>query len=149
MTILFSKRLGTFQSTKMYFLSLLLCAVLLFLAGLGNRHLWGSDQPRVAGIAAEMARSGDLVVPRLNGEPFLEKPPLFFWAASATYSLLGENAYTARIPSALAAESIFSFSLNFFQEFPGPYMMGIDFQNLSELFARLLHFPPICVEQTQ
>lgn len=86
-----------------YFLSLMVCAALLFLVGLGYRHLWGSDEPRVAGIAAEMGRSGDLVVPRLNGEPFLEKPPLYFCAASTIFSLLGENTYTARLPSALAA----------------------------------------------
>lgn len=86
-----------------YFLSLSLCAALLFLVGLGKRDLWPPDEPRVAGIAAEMGRSGDMVVPRLNGEPFLEKPPLYFWAASATLNLLGENSYTARIPSALAA----------------------------------------------
>lgn len=27
-------------------------------------------------MAREMADSGDFVVPRLNGDPFLEKPPL-------------------------------------------------------------------------
>ena len=86
-----------------YFLPLVLGAALLFLVGLGCRHLWGSDEPRVAGIVAEMAISGDLVVPRLNGEPFLEKPPLYFWAVSTTFNLLGENTYTARLPSALAA----------------------------------------------
>jgi 4-amino-4-deoxy-L-arabinose transferase-like glycosyltransferase len=86
-----------------YFLSLALCATLLFLVGLEYRHLWGSDEPRVAGIAAEMGRSGDMVVPRLNGEPFLEKPPLYFWAALTIFNLLGENTYTARLPSALAA----------------------------------------------
>ena len=91
------------QKMLVYFLSLMVCAALLFLVGLGYRHLWGSDEPRVAGIAAEMGRSGDLVVPRLSGEPFLEKPPLYFWAASATFNLLGENTYTARLPSALAA----------------------------------------------
>ena len=86
-----------------YFLSLALCATILFFVGLEYRHLWGSDEPRVAGIAAEMARSGDMVIPRLNGEPFLEKPPLYFWAASTIFNLLGENTYTARLPSALAA----------------------------------------------
>lgn len=91
------------QRVWRYFLTLALCATLLFLLGLEYRDLWGSDEPRVAGIAAEMGRSGDMVVPRLNGEPFLEKPPLYFWAASTIFNLLGENTYTARLPSALAA----------------------------------------------
>jgi hypothetical protein len=81
---------------------LLVFACPLFLAGLERRHLW-NDEPRVAGIAAEMARSGDLVVPRLNGMPFLEKPPLYFWAASTAFRLFGENTYTARLISALSA----------------------------------------------
>ena len=44
-----------------------------------------------------------MIVPRLNGEPFLEKPPLYFWVASTVFNLFGENTYTARLPSALAA----------------------------------------------
>jgi len=84
-------------------IALLVFACLLFLAGLERRHLSNGNEPRVAGIAAEMARSGDLVVPRLNGRPFLEKPPLYFWAASTAFRLFGENTYTARLISALLA----------------------------------------------
>jgi len=91
------------KKTGPTFITLLVFACLLFLAGLGRRHLWNADEPRVAGIAAEMARSGDLVVPRLNGRPFLEKPPLYFWAASIAFRLFGENTYAARLISALAA----------------------------------------------
>lgn len=91
------------QRARIYFLSLAVCATLLFFAGLGKRDLMKPDEPRVAGIAAEMARSGELVVPRLNGDPFLEKPPLYFWTLSAVFNLLGESSYTARIASALAA----------------------------------------------
>jgi 4-amino-4-deoxy-L-arabinose transferase-like glycosyltransferase len=87
---------------RMYFLFLTVCSVLFFLIGLGNHDLWNPDEPRVAGITAEMARDGDLVIPRLNKEPFLEKPPLYFWASSAVMNLLGENAYTARLISALS-----------------------------------------------
>jgi len=43
-----------------------------------NHGIWKPDEPLVAGISAEMARTRDFVVPRLNGEPFLEKPPLYY-----------------------------------------------------------------------
>ena len=99
----FQKGPGDGRRARIYFLALAVCACLLFLAGLGKRPLRKSDEPRVAGIAAEMARSGELIVPRLNSEPFLEKPPLYFWTLSAVFNLLGENSYTAKIPSALAA----------------------------------------------
>ena len=93
------------RRTSTYFLFLVVYAALLFFVGLGHRPLLGPDELRVAGIAAEMEMSGDPVVPRLNSEPFLEKPPLYFWALSAIFNLFGENSYTARIPSALAAVS--------------------------------------------
>ncbi|MEJ2647172.1 MAG: glycosyltransferase family 39 protein [Sedimentisphaerales bacterium] len=85
------------------FLVLLVFSSLLFLGGLGRRHLWEADEPRVAGIAADMARSGDFVVPRLNGTPFLEKPPLFFWAEAAAFRIFGESTYAARLVPALSA----------------------------------------------
>jgi 4-amino-4-deoxy-L-arabinose transferase-like glycosyltransferase len=84
------------------FLSLVALASMIFLVGLGKRHLWNGET-REAGIMAEMARSKDFVVPRLNGQPFLEKPPLYYWIASPVFRLLGENTYSAKIPSALAA----------------------------------------------
>src|SRR6266850_1121728 len=37
------------------------------------------DEGRNAEIAREMARSGSLLVPTLEGMPYLDKPPGFFW----------------------------------------------------------------------
>ena len=54
-----------------------------------NHGLWRPDEPRVAGTCAEMARTGDYVVPHLNGNHFLEKPPLYYAAAAVAGSLLG------------------------------------------------------------
>ncbi len=51
--------------------------LLMLLPGI-NHGLWRPDEHRVAGICAEMARTGNMVTPRLNGKPFLEKPPLYF-----------------------------------------------------------------------
>lgn len=86
-----------------HFVWLFLFSSALFLVGLTERHLWDADEPREAGMTAEMARSGDYVVPRLNGQAFLEKPPLYYWIGSAVFKLFGENTRSTRIPSALAA----------------------------------------------
>lgn len=94
-----------FLREKAYFFYLILFSALIFFAGLGSRHLWNPDEPRVAGIAAEMAITGNRIVPMLNGKPFLEKPPLYFWTSSSIFNFLKTNTYTARIPSALAAVS--------------------------------------------
>jgi 4-amino-4-deoxy-L-arabinose transferase-like glycosyltransferase len=91
------------ERTSTAFIVLFLFICLLFLGGLGRRHLWNADEPREAGITAEMARSGDFVVPRLNGSVFLEKPPLYYWISSIAFRVFGENTYTTRFTSALAA----------------------------------------------
>jgi 4-amino-4-deoxy-L-arabinose transferase-like glycosyltransferase len=63
----------------------------LFLVPGINHGLWRPDEPRVAGTCAEMARTRDFVVPYLNGQPFLEKPPLYYAAGAIAGSILGED----------------------------------------------------------
>lgn len=78
--------------------------LVLFLPGLGRHDLWNPDEPRCAEIAREMMESSDLLVPRLNGEPYTQEPPLHFWAIGSMSVLLGGLEETAvRLPSALAA----------------------------------------------
>jgi 4-amino-4-deoxy-L-arabinose transferase-like glycosyltransferase len=79
----------------------LLAALLLF--RLGDVPLVGPDEPRYARVAVEMHRASEWVRPTLQGRPWLEKPVLYYWLAGAAYSVLGENAGAARIPSVLAA----------------------------------------------
>lgn len=79
----------------------LFCAVL-FLAALGNHQLQGSTEPRVAGIAMEMQLDRDWVTPRVNGQPFLEKPPLSLWLDVTAMRLFGPSELAVRLASALA-----------------------------------------------
>jgi 4-amino-4-deoxy-L-arabinose transferase-like glycosyltransferase len=72
-------------------------------AGLTSFGLVGPDEPRYAAIARDMAATGDWVTPRLNGEPWMEKPILYYWAAAAAYRALGDSEAAARLPSALSA----------------------------------------------
>jgi 4-amino-4-deoxy-L-arabinose transferase-like glycosyltransferase len=58
----------------------------------------------VAQTAREMVRSGNYIDPTFAGEPRWQKPPLAYWLASASYLCTGDvSAWTARLPSALAA----------------------------------------------
>ena len=43
-----------------------------------------------------------LFVPTFSGKPWMEKPPLTYWAMAACMKLLGCNEFAARLPSALA-----------------------------------------------
>ncbi len=85
------------------FLLALAAALLLTLAPVGSHSLWTPDEPTGAGIGRAMADSGDWIVPRLNGQPFLEKPPLYWWALAGSLRLLGVSDAAARAPSALFA----------------------------------------------
>ncbi|MEI6808493.1 MAG: glycosyltransferase family 39 protein, partial [bacterium] len=75
-------------------LSYLLPVLLLLafgLSGIVGRDLWTPDEPRVAAISLEMSRTGDFVIPRLAGEPFVEEPPLYYAAAAMMLELAGST----------------------------------------------------------
>ena len=78
-------------------------ASLVLFAWLGRTDVYNPDEPREVEMAREMLVTGDLVVPRLNGDPFLEKPPLFYWLVSGAYRMFGGPSQTAaRVVPALA-----------------------------------------------
>ncbi len=80
----------------------LLALVPLYMTWTFDHSLWNPDETRDAGIASEMYRTGEFAIPKLNGEPFLEKPPLYYWTCVAVYKLTGRvTAGTTRLPSAL------------------------------------------------
>lgn len=83
-------------------LMLFVLGCILFFCALGNHQLQGSTEPRVAGIAMEMHLDNDWVTPRLNGQPFLEKPPLSLWADAAAIKVLGATTWAVRLASAVA-----------------------------------------------
>ncbi len=92
-------------------LLLVACCGFLLFYGLGAFGLLGADEPRYAQVAREMLDRGDWVTPTLNGKPWLEKPPLYYWQAMLTYRAArafgsgndGVNERTARLPGALDA----------------------------------------------
>jgi 4-amino-4-deoxy-L-arabinose transferase-like glycosyltransferase len=78
------------------------CAFL-FLYGLGQFGLVGADEPRYAQVAHEMLERHDWITPRLGGQPWLEKPPLYYWQAMLAYSIFGVSDWAARLPSVFDA----------------------------------------------
>jgi 4-amino-4-deoxy-L-arabinose transferase-like glycosyltransferase len=74
-----------------------------YFSHLGGIGFVGPDEPRYAWIARDMAESGDWVTPRLYGQPWFEKPPLFYWGAAVCFKLFGVSEAAARLPSAISA----------------------------------------------
>jgi 4-amino-4-deoxy-L-arabinose transferase-like glycosyltransferase len=66
-------------------LLLVACCGFLLFYGLGAFGLLGADEPRYAQVAREMLDRNDWVLPTLNGKPWLEKPPLYYWQAMLSY----------------------------------------------------------------
>lgn len=65
--------------------------------------LFDPDEGLHAAIAQEMNLRGDYVTPTFLGEPFLDKPILFFWTEAASLRVFGDNEAAVRIPPALFA----------------------------------------------
>lgn len=61
------------------------------LLGLGGFSL-DLEEPRRALVALEMALRGDLVVPTVNGAPYLAKPPLWNWVLLGAVRVTGSTA---------------------------------------------------------
>ena len=83
-------------------LAVLASAVLLF-TGLGDTAFSDRDEGEYAASVAAMERTGDYVVPTLNGRTYLEKPILIFWAVAGAGKVFPDAEFAARLPSALSA----------------------------------------------
>jgi len=101
------------------------CGFLLFY-GLGAFGLLGADEPRYAQVAREMLDHSDWITPTLNGKPWLEKPPLYYWQAMLSFRMArtllsaqtsnennGATEKAARLPGAVDA-TIMVFAIYFF-----------------------------------
>ena len=86
---------------RVLFAALVLLVAVIWLEPSGS-GLAEPDETRYAEIPREMLAAGDFVVPRLNGLPYFEKPPLLYWANAASFRVLGETPWAARLPTRLA-----------------------------------------------
>jgi len=77
-------------------------AATLFAIGL-TAPLLDPQETRYAHIPLEMADAGDWTIPRLRGQPYLDKPPLLYWLVGAAYAAVGPSDGAARTVPALAA----------------------------------------------
>jgi 4-amino-4-deoxy-L-arabinose transferase-like glycosyltransferase len=71
--------------------------------GLGMRDPWPADEPRFAALARDMALSHEWLFPRVGGDLYQDKPPLFFWLLAICYTIFGSVKASFLMPSFLAA----------------------------------------------
>lgn len=80
-----------------------LAFLVLIFAGFGLRDPWPADEPRFAGVAFDMVRSGYWLIPHAGGDLYQDKPPLHFWLIAASYVLTGSTRAAFLLPSMLAS----------------------------------------------
>ncbi len=99
-------------------------AALLFVR-LGGIGLWAPDEPRYAEVAEEMRSlahgPSDLILLHLNGQPYDQKPPLYYWLAALAGAPGGRvSEFDARLPSALAGIASVALVIGFGARLFGP-----------------------------
>jgi 4-amino-4-deoxy-L-arabinose transferase-like glycosyltransferase len=67
-------------------------------------YLFEPDEGRYAEIPREMLARGEWLVPYLQGEPYLDKPPLMYWLVMGSYRLFGAQDWSARLIPAMAIQ---------------------------------------------
>lgn len=82
---------------------LLLLGLILIGVGLGLRGPWPADEPRFALVARDMVESGNWLFPRIGGDLYGDKPPLFFWLIALCYRLSGSLQLAFLLPPLAAA----------------------------------------------
>ena len=78
-------------------------SLLLVVTGLGLRDPWPADEPRFALVVLDMAATHDWLIPRVGGDVYADKPPLFFWLMAVALQVLGSLRLAFLLPSMVGA----------------------------------------------
>jgi 4-amino-4-deoxy-L-arabinose transferase-like glycosyltransferase len=93
----------THRDRRLDCLCLLGAFCLLVATGMGLRDPWPADEPRFALIARDMVATGDWWIPRVAGDIYADKPPLYLWLIAAGLAITGSLRFSFLLPSLLAA----------------------------------------------
>ncbi len=80
--------------------SYILLALLLgvsFYFGLSSYGLLNNNEGLYAEISWEMLADGTIIIPHLNGVPYIEKPPLLYWLVALSFKVFGKSVLAARL----------------------------------------------------
>jgi len=117
------------------------CALIVLVLGIYGIRLETltirGEEPRRAAVGKEMLSTGEWVVPRLQGHPFLSRPPLQNWSIALFSKLTGDvDRLAMRLPSAIAVLLtvlvVFWYSRHFLRS-PGAFAAGVAFATMAQV----------------
>lgn len=83
-------------------LLILTCVIIFTLFfGIGGVPLLDPDEPVYAETAREMIQTGDFLSPRIFGDYWYDKPPMYYWLVAAAFKVFGYSEFAARFPAAV------------------------------------------------
>lgn len=88
-------------TTRMAVAAIVGLTLLALVPSLFTREPWNPDEPRAAEVAREMIVLNNYLVPHLNGQPYSDKPPMFYWLATVFWKA-GAELNSGRLVSVLA-----------------------------------------------
>jgi 4-amino-4-deoxy-L-arabinose transferase-like glycosyltransferase len=77
-------------------LRIAILTIIFFSIGLGTRPYTLPSEARYIAIPMQMLQTGDWLTPRINGVPYFEKPPLFYWLQASMLQLFGTGEFAGR-----------------------------------------------------
>ena len=82
-----------------------MAAIIAFMVffGIGGVPLLDPDEPVYAETAREMILTGDYLSPRIFGDYWYDKPPMYYWLVALAFHVFGDGEFAARFPAGLMA----------------------------------------------
>jgi glycosyltransferase involved in cell wall biosynthesis len=99
---LFRSGSNTSRDVRLDFYWLLGLGLLLIATGIGLRDPWPADEPRFALIVRDMVATGEWLLPRVGGDVYADKPPLYFWLMGLALLATGSLRIAFLLPSLLS-----------------------------------------------
>lgn len=93
----------TIRTSWIYAALIIAVAGILMFSYLGSQPLLDPDEPVYAETAREMLQVHDFISPRIYGDFWYDKPPMYYWLVAAAFQVFGTGEFAARFPSAVFA----------------------------------------------
>ncbi|MET0533937.1 MAG: glycosyltransferase family 39 protein [Steroidobacter sp.] len=99
---LFRNGSNTSRDVRLDYFWLLGLGLLLIATGIGLRDPWPADEPRFALVVRDMVATGEWLLPRVGGDVYADKPPLYVWLMGLALLATGSLRIAFLLPSLLS-----------------------------------------------